>query len=122
MTKGKLATIGIIIIVLAIAAAIIYSKNAGFATKDIATEAEAKWIGEHSIVYTQAGCIHCKELEDLFGSSWKYINSIDCASSQEKIQACIVANITATPTWIINGEQYIGVQTVEKLKELTGYK
>ncbi len=80
---------------------------------------EAKCIAEKSVLYVQAGCHACKIQEDLFGSSYKYLNTIDCLVSSDT-QKCIDAQIAATPTWIINGERYEGVQTIAKLKEITG--
>ena len=122
MNKEKLITIGIVVLILLLAGGIMYFKSTGLTTQNTASEEVAKYIGEHSIVYTQAGCSHCIEQENLFGDNWKYVTSVDCISSQESTQACINANITATPTWMINGQQYTGVQSIEKLKELTGYK
>ena len=76
----------------------------------------AKCIGENSILYTQLGCHACETQKDLFGESYQLLNKIDCYYNPEK---CIDTNITATPTWIINGEKYVGVQSIEELKELT---
>lgn len=81
----------------------------------------AQYIGNHSIVYVQAGCVHCKDQEDLFGNNWKYINSLDCIASQTNTQICINENITGTPTWVINGKQYVGEQSIQTLENLTGY-
>ena len=80
-------------------------------------EAVAKCIGEKSILYVQIGCSHCKDQEDTFGDNLKYLNIIDCFYEKDK---CIEKEITGTPTWIINGEKMEGVQSIEKLKELTG--
>lgn len=118
MVKSKSATIAFIVIILAIAGAIIYFRNSGAAIKDTATEEEAKWIGEHAVMYSQTNCIHCKEQLSLFGGNAKYLSIID----EKDLQKFIDAGITATPTWVINGEKYVGVQSIEKLKELTGYK
>ncbi len=118
MEKGKLATIGIIIIILFIAGAVIYSRNSGLAVGDIPSEKEARWIGEHSVLYVQTGCSHCKDQEALLGDNIRYLNIID----EKDMQKFIDAGIEATPTWVINGQKYIGVQPIEKLKELTGYQ
>ncbi|MDD5699989.1 MAG: hypothetical protein PHH00_02235 [Candidatus Nanoarchaeia archaeon] len=122
MGKEKLVTIGIIVLILLVAGAIIYNKTVGLAIKDTPSEEVAKYIGEHAVVYVQAGCHACTEQEKLFGDNWKYINSVDCTSSQENTQICINLGIEGTPTWIINGQKYVGVQSIEKLKELTGYQ
>lgn len=76
----------------------------------------AQCIGEKSLLYTQLGCHACKTQENLFGESYQYLNKIDCYYNTNE---CITANITATPTWVINGEKYVGVQSVTELKELT---
>ena len=74
-----------------------------------------KCIGENSELYIQLGCHACEIQEEMFGENYQYINSIDCFYEREKCDG-----ISATPTWIINGEKYKGVQSIEKLKELTG--
>jgi len=110
-------TLLVMFAVIAIAFLIINWKNSSI-IKDIPSEEIAKWIGEHSVLYIQTGCIHCEEQENLFGDNVKYLNIIDCLIDT---QACIDLGIEGTPTWIINGQKYTGVQTIEKLKELTGY-
>ncbi|VVB83773.1 Uncharacterised protein [uncultured archaeon] len=122
MQKNKLATIGFVVLILAVAGGVIFFKNfQGASVQDTDAEKVAKWIGEHSVLYVQTGCIHCKEQEDLFGSNVKYLNIIDCLASSENQQACAAAEIKATPTWIIEGKAYIGVETIDELKKLTNY-
>lgn len=110
-TKSTLLTISII---LGIAIIAIISLN----DKPPETDREvAECIGSKAILYTQLGCHACEAQEDLFGKNYQYLDVIDCWYDH---QACIDTNITATPTWIINNEKVIGVQTIEKLQELTG--
>ena len=75
----------------------------------------AKCLGEKSELYVQLGCHACETQENLFGTSYQYLNTIDCFYEREKCGA-----ITNTPTWIIDDEKHIGVQSIETLKELTG--
>jgi hypothetical protein len=75
-----------------------------------------KCIGENSKLYVQLGCHACETQEDLFGKNYKLLNIVDCFYEREK---CI-GEIEVTPTWLINNQKYRGVQSVEKLKELTG--
>lgn len=75
----------------------------------------AKCIGEKSILYVQLGCHACEKQEEMFGDNYQHLKVIDCYFERDKCGL-----ITATPTWIINEEKYIGVQSIEKLKELTG--
>ena len=81
------------------------------------SEQLAKCIGKNSVYYSQTGCSACKIQEDMFGDSIKYLNKIDC---KQDMQKCIDAGIGATPTWIIDNQSYRGVQSIEKLAELTG--
>lgn len=110
-SKNNLITIMIIIGVVLLAIIIINIKP-----KEIDEEI-TKCIGEKSELYTQLGCHACKTQEEIFGESYSNLNVIDCFYEQEK---CIDKKITATPTWIINNEKYIGVQSLESLKSLTG--
>jgi len=122
MRKEKLITVSIVIFILLIAGGIIYFKSTTLSIKDLPSEEVVRYIGEHSVLYVQAGCIHCREQEDLFGENVKYLHIFDCAASKDNTLVCNLGGIVTTPTWIINGEKYTGVQSIEKLKELTGYK
>jgi len=118
----KLITASIIVIILLVAGGIIFFKNfQGSTIQDIPSEKVAKWIGEHSVLYVQAGCIHCKEQEDLFGENVKYLTILDGIKPENR-QKFIDAEIEATPTWVINNQKYVGLKTINELKELTGYK
>lgn len=111
MQKGNLITI---IIVLAVIALAVYALTRNNGNTDVEL---AKCIGSKSTLYLQTGCFACQKQEDLFGDTYKYLNVVDCLV---KNQECLNKEITATPTWIINNEKIVGVQTIEKLKELTG--
>jgi len=111
MKKENIITILIIIAVITLALYIIYKPSNG-ATKGI-----AKCIGEKSVLYTQIGCPACEKQEKMFEENYKYLNVVDCFYEREK---CVQAEIKATPTWEINKNLYEGVQSIEKLKELTG--
>ena len=77
----------------------------------------AECIGENSILYVQLGCHTCEIQEDMFGKNYQYLKVIDCWIEENKYKC---GGITHTPTWIIDGEKYVNVQSIEKLKELTG--
>jgi glutaredoxin len=107
--KNHLITWSIIIIILIISAIVLYKP-----TKNVEADL-AKCIGEKSTLYVQLGCPHCKEQEDLFGENLKFINIVDCFYEPEKCQ-----EIMYVPTWKIGDTKITGVQSIEKLKELTG--
>src|SRR6056297_1994728 len=68
-------------------------------------EEVANCIAEKSTLYIQLGCHACKKQEEIFGDNYKYLDTVDCFYKQDK---CIEKDITATPTWIIDGERYTG--------------
>ena len=99
----------IIIIAIVSLAFFVISKNKNETPDEI-----AKCIGKNSILYIQLGCSACKTQENLFGESYQYLTKVDCWFERDKC-----TEIQKTPTWIIKGEKYEGVQSIEKLKELT---
>ena len=111
MKRSTLWTIGVVAAVLLLAYFIL-SKPAVKLTDNI-----AECIGENSIVYEQLGCHACETQQELFGEDYEYLNSVDCFFEREK---CSDAKIRATPTWVIDGKKIEGVQSIEKLQELTG--
>jgi len=116
MKKETRLTLAIILGVLVLAGLILYLKKP--APPDIMEEL-AKCIGQNSVVYTQTGCIHCIEQEEMFGDYVRYLTIVDCLKDNN-IQRCISAGIEGTPTWIIKNQTYPNVRTIEELKELTG--
>lgn len=75
----------------------------------------AKCIGENSKLYIQLGCHACELQEDMFGDNYQYLTVIDCWFESDK---CV--GIEVTPTWIIKGSKYTGIQEISTLQELTG--
>lgn len=79
---------------------------------------------KNAVLYSAYWCPHCYEQKLLFGKeAFKEVAKVECdpkgvAPSPQK---CIDAKIKAFPTWIINGNTYEGVQSLEKLVQLTGY-
>jgi hypothetical protein len=111
LKKRPLITWAIIIAVIILA---IFLMNKSPANIEKAT---AKCIGANSKLYIQLGCHACAIQEEMFGENYQYLDVVDCFYEKEK---CLDLGIAATPTWIINGEQYTDVLEIEELKELTG--
>ncbi len=80
-------------------------------------EQTAKCIGENSILYTKVGCSHCETQKQMFGENYQFLTLVECSTDPE---LCLNANIEGTPTWKINNQLYPGVQSIDKLKQLTG--
>lgn len=110
MKKKNTRNLIIIILTLLIVTILIFPKKIVDTSKEI-----AECIGENSILYTQLGCTACKTQENLFGENYEYLEIIDCYYNPE-----LCGEIKGTPTWIISNQEYLGVQTIDKLKELTG--
>ncbi len=70
-------------------------------------------------MYGTDWCPHCKNQKKLFGNSFQYIDYIDCDWDGE---LCEVAKIRGYPTWNIDGQNYPGEQSLERLASLTGYE
>ena len=76
-------------------------------------------------MYGAYWCAHCQTQKSLFGKeAVRKIPYIECdaAGKNPQPQLCQAANITGYPTWEINGEQYSGVQKLDELARLSGYK
>lgn len=73
-------------------------------------------------MYGAYWCSHCQNQKAEFGDSFQYINYFECDPAGENAnpQACEQAGISGYPTWIINGQQYPGEQSFDKLKNLAG--
>lgn len=79
---------------------------------------------ENVKMYGADWCSHCQNQKKLFGTSFKFINYIECAdpsNSRKQMQACTDADISGYPTWIFSDNQRIeGEVTFDRLAEKTG--
>ncbi|MGF1488895.1 MAG: vitamin K epoxide reductase family protein [Prochloraceae cyanobacterium] len=70
-------------------------------------------------------CPHCYEQKQLFGKeAFQDVNYIECARGgvNPQRQACLDAGIQSFPTWEINGKLYSGVQSLDRLADLSDYR
>lgn len=84
---------------------------------EIIDKATTICITENSVFYGTEWCSFCQKQKEMFGTNVELLNYIDCDEDRD---ICVAAEISAFPSWDINGERYVGVQSEEKLKELTG--
>ncbi|NEN88790.1 MAG: hypothetical protein F6K48_07600 [Okeania sp. SIO3H1] len=94
------------------------STPAKIALAEHLTEVGAKMYGAY-------WCGHCKDQKQLFGQeAVSKLNYIECDPKGKNPQqsSCIAANITAYPTWKINGQSYEGTISLEDLAQYSGYK
>ena len=113
-TIKKVSLILGVLIVIGIA----YSSISGYFVKPNSLDDFAKCLAiKGATMYGAEWCGHCKEQKAMFGESFKYVNYVECPESQV---LCEQMGIKGYPTWVINGVNYPGTQTFERLKELTG--
>ena len=86
----------------------------------------AKHLKNNGVVkYSAYWCPNCRDQSELFGKeAYKELNVVECArdGKNSKTKLCIDKKIKGFPSWEINGEIIIGVQTLRELSELTGFK
>lgn len=66
------------------------------------------------IMYGLDSCPFCKKQKKLFGSSFKEITYIECKKNSA---ACEEAGINQYPTWVYQGEELLGLQSLGALSE-----
>ncbi len=77
-----------------------------------------------AIKYGAFWCPHCYAQKQLFGKeAFEQINYVECDPRGEngQPQVCQAAGVRSYPTWKINGQEYSGTQSLEKLAEISGY-
>ena len=86
----------------------------------------AKYLKNNGVVkYSAYWCPNCLDQSELFGKeAYKELNVVECSrdgkNSQTKL--CIDKKIEGFPSWEINGNIIIGIQPLQELAELTGFK
>jgi len=68
-------------------------------------------------MYGTDWCSHCQNQKELFGSSFQYIDYINCDKNKE---TCLIEGVQGYPTWKIDGKSYQGEQTLENFAQITG--
>jgi len=74
-------------------------------------------------MYGLSWCPHCEDEKQLFGSSFQYINYIECGvlKSHDETASCTQAGIKHFPTWeFAGGKRLEGALSLQTLGEKTG--
>lgn len=74
-------------------------------------------VGKGITMYGADWCPHCQNEKEAFGSSFRYINYVECTQNPK---ACTDARIMGYPTWIAPDVRLEGEQGVAKLAEISG--
>lgn len=71
--------------------------------------------GKTIIFYGTDTCPVCQKQKELFGERFDKIMYVNC---HELLEFCNAEKIRKVPTWLINGEHYVGYKSAEELMEL----
>lgn len=86
----------------------------------------AKCLTEKGVkMYGAYWCSYCQSQKEMFQSSWKYVDYVECAIQGQKGQAeaCTAAGIKGYPTWIFpNGKSVAREMTFDELSIESGCK
>jgi len=74
-------------------------------------------IGNRSIVFVSRTCGACAKQKEILGE--ENLDKFNIIYSDESSDLFVEYDVMYVPTWIINNETFIGVQTAEQLKNLT---
>lgn len=99
------------------------SKITGAASVDSPRDSLAKCLTEKGVTFYGANwCPHCQRQKELFGSSFAYVNYVECAVSGGSGQAkeCSDAGITSYPTWDFGFDRILGVMELNDLAAKSG--
>ncbi|HEY9881074.1 MAG TPA: vitamin K epoxide reductase family protein [Leptolyngbyaceae cyanobacterium] len=87
---------------------------------EIALAQHLKSIGAK--MYAAWWCPHCHDQKQMFGAeAMAQVPYVECASDGRNAQPQLCGAVTGFPTWEIKGQMYPGVQSLQKLAELSGY-
>lgn len=101
-------TLGVIVILIIIG--IFWLKKNG----ETIDEKTIKCIAQNSLLIVKEGCSRCAAQKQILGN---YTSYFEIASCEDK---CIEYNVRLLPAWIIKGEKYEEIFSLEELKKLTG--
>jgi len=120
---GMLVLFGVIILVLILV--LIFSFSGGGADYSVAeVDAFAQCITEQgAIMYGAFWCPHCARTKKMFGSSFQYVEYVECdpRGDNEQSERCIAEGIEEYDTWVFaDGSRHISEPTFEELSAKTG--
>jgi hypothetical protein len=121
MTKNKFIVFIIIVVIVVAGLGFLFSQTEKTKTSEL--DGFAQCISDSGAkFYNTFWCNHCQDQKKMFGSSVKYIPSIECSTldGRGQLPVCQEANIQAYPTWeFVDGERVTGKLSLEVLAEKT---
>jgi len=84
----------------------------------------AKCLTENGVkMYGAYWCSHCKSQKAMFGTSFQFVNYVECAQGNGQSPVCTAAGIKGYPTWEFkDGSRQAGELSFERLSEKSGCK
>ncbi|NEQ48946.1 MAG: hypothetical protein F6K11_02275 [Leptolyngbya sp. SIO3F4] len=75
-------------------------------------------------MYGAYWCPHCARQKNIFGNAAPLIPYIECDARgvNPQVDLCNAVGINAYPTWQINGQFYLGAQSLKRLAILSGFE
>jgi len=74
-------------------------------------------IADNSELFASTTCGHCNEQKKILENYTEIFNITNC--DQDTTGICAERGIQLVPFWVIDNEGYIGLKTIEELKNLT---
>ena len=122
-SSGMKWVIGIILIIIVIVVIVILSKS-GEGYKQESIDIFAQCLTErNTVMYGAFWCPHCARTKARFGTSFKYVNYVECDPRGENEQSarCIEKDIQAYDTWeFADGSRVVGEPSFETLSQKSG--
>ncbi|RMF07355.1 hypothetical protein D6764_00055 [Candidatus Woesearchaeota archaeon] len=114
-SDNKYFLYGSLIIIIAVAAYALIPRNSGPGKFDDL----AKCLSEKgTVMYGTEWCPHCKEQKKMFGSSFQYVNYVDCDRQRE---TCLREGVKGYPTWkFADGSTAEGTTSLYTLSQRSG--
>jgi hypothetical protein len=117
--------VGIVLVIVAFFVAYFLASMTGLfvSTKPGQYDTFAKCLAQkNATMYGAYWCSHCQNQKKMFGSSFQYVNYVECDPNGENARPdlCSQNNIKGYPTWIINGVTHEGELSLEDLSSFTG--
>jgi uncharacterized membrane protein/glutaredoxin len=123
-SRGGLAALGVVCAVMAIVAgAFVFAGSAAPVTPY--QQALAEHLARTGATFYGAfWCPHCQEQKALFGGAANKVPYVECdpKGANAQTERCERASVRVFPTWVIGAERREGVQPLDELARLSGFK
>ena len=77
-------------------------------------------VNSDAIFYGTEWCGFCTQQKQVLGETFTQYSEYFYVDCDEESERCANAGVTAYPTWIINGQSYQGVQSIDVLSRAIG--